>query len=221
MMTSFLIIWLFEALRYVARQSYWSLGWNGNRNWQNHEKPEYLLLIWVPANSSSPQFSYPLFAPPRPTQHTLESWPRSGKTGIFWNWQKAHSSAKDPAIIAQPLRGLNFRLQFKSGCHSGWQCNAKVTRFMVMWPINLIYFMLKSYISQLQLFSPSVRFATATTLFSSLYQLGYNFSIISISFFFRRSPTCLNELLQIKQKCLNTSLVDYLQTNAFADLVLE
>ena len=31
----------------------------------------------------------------------------------------------------------------------------------------------------------------------------------------------LNELLQIEQKCLSTSLVDYLQTNAFPDLVVE
>ena len=45
---------------------------------------------------------------------------------------------------------------------------------MVTWPINLIHFRLKSYISQPQLFSPLVRFATATTLLSSLHQLGYN-----------------------------------------------
>ena len=31
----------------------------------------------------------------------------------------------------------------------------------------------------------------------------------------------LNEPLQIKQKCLSKSLVDYLQTNAFLDLVME
>ena len=46
---------------------------------------------------------------------------------------------------------------------------------MVTWPINLIPFRLKSYIPQPQLFSPSVWFANATTLFSSLHQLGYNF----------------------------------------------
>ena len=31
----------------------------------------------------------------------------------------------------------------------------------------------------------------------------------------------LNELLQIEQKYLSTSLVDYLQINAFPDLVME
>ena len=31
---------------------------------------------------------------------------------------------------------------------------------------------------------------------------------------------CLNGVLQIKQKCLNTSLKDYLQVNAFLDLVV-
>ena len=31
----------------------------------------------------------------------------------------------------------------------------------------------------------------------------------------------LNEPSQIKQKCLSKSLVDYLQTNAFPDLVVE
>ena len=38
---------------------------------------------------------------------------------------------------------------------------------------------------------------------------------INTSFLEERSPTCLNEPLQIKQKCLNTSLEDYLQINAF------
>ena len=31
---------------------------------------------------------------------------------------------------------------------------------------------------------------------------------------------CLNKLLQIKQKCLSTSLEDYLQINTFSDLVV-
>ena len=31
----------------------------------------------------------------------------------------------------------------------------------------------------------------------------------------------LNKSSQIEQKCLNTSLVDYLQINAFPDLVVE
>ena len=31
---------------------------------------------------------------------------------------------------------------------------------------------------------------------------------------------CLNEPLQIEQKCLSTSLEDYLQVNAFPDLVV-
>ena len=31
---------------------------------------------------------------------------------------------------------------------------------------------------------------------------------------------CLNEPLQIEQKCLSTSLKDYLQVNAFLDLVV-
>ena len=49
---------------------------------------------------------------------------------------------------------------------------------------------LKFYIPQPQLFSPSVQSATATTLLSSLHQLGYNFSTISTSFFRKKSPTC-------------------------------
>ena len=31
---------------------------------------------------------------------------------------------------------------------------------------------------------------------------------------------CLNKLLQNKQKCLSMSLIDYLQINAFLDLIV-
>ena len=64
-------------------------------------------------------------------------------------------------------------------------------------------------------------YTTATTFFSSSHQLGYNFSTMSTSSFWRRSPTHLNKPLQIEQKCRNTHLIDYLQINAFPDLVVE
>ena len=43
----------------------------------------------------------------------------------------------------------------------------------------------------------------------------YKNATIGISSLWRRSPTHLNEPLQIKQKCLSTSLKDYFQINAF------
>ena len=100
-------------------------------------------------------------------------------------------------------------------------CSAEVTRLMVMWPINLIYFMLKSYIPQPHLFSHLVQFChhynPSFILVSTRIQSS---QIISASSFETRSAICLNKLLQIKQNCLNTSLKDYLQVNAFLDLVV-
>ena len=46
------------------------------------------------------------------------------------------------------------------------------------------------------------------------------FQLISTSSLWRKSPIYLNELLQIKQKYLNTSLEDYLQVNVYPDLVV-
>ena len=62
---------------------------------------------------------------------------------------------------------------------------------MVMWPINLIHFMLKSYIPQSQLFSPSVwfrhRYDPSSILASTQIQL---FQPISTSSLRRRSLMC-------------------------------
>ena len=98
-------------------------------------------------------------------------------------------------------------------------CNAKVTRLRITWPIkliqllnwNLTYLNLSFSLpwfdlppprpffhlcinldttSQPQLFSFLVWFATATTLFSSSQQLGYNFATISTSSLRKRSPMC-------------------------------
>ena len=41
------MICLFEASKLVTQQSYWSSKWNVDKNWQNQEKPEYVLLILV------------------------------------------------------------------------------------------------------------------------------------------------------------------------------
>ena len=62
-----------------------------------------------------------------------------------------------------------------------------------------------------------VWFATLITLLSSLYQLRYKFSIISTSFFWKKSLICLNKLLQIEKKYLNISLENYLQIKVFSD----
>ena len=43
---------------------------------------------------------------------------------------------------------------------------------------------------------------------------------ISTSLLVSKSPTRLTEPLLIKQKCLNTSLRDYLQINAFPELIV-
>ena len=45
----------------------------------------------------------------------------------------------------------------------------------------------------------------------------YKSATIGISSLWGKSPTCLNEPSPIKQKCLSTSLEDYLQINAFSD----
>ena len=71
---------------------------------------------------------------------------------------------------------------------------------------------LKSYISQPQLFSTSVQFATAMTLFSSLHQLGYNFSTISTSFLKKRSSIChwavANQTGMLEHKPIEKRLTD-------------
>ena len=120
-MTSSRLIWLFLALRWVVRLSYWSPGWNVNRNWQNQEKPEYLLLILVQANFSPPQFFHPLFAFPELTGRILGSKPHPNETDIFSNWQKGHSSSKGLGPIERPPCGPDLHPQCKSGYHPGIQ----------------------------------------------------------------------------------------------------
>ena len=87
-----------------------------------------------------------------------------------------------------------------------------------LWSCDLSNFRLKSYIPQLQLFFHPVwschRYNPSFIFASTWIQPSQP---ISTSFLRRRSHMCLNEPSQIEQKCLNTSLEDYLQVNALPD----
>ena len=58
------------------------------------------------------------------------------------------------------------------------------------------------------------------TPLSSLHQLGYNLFNQSALVFFEEKVLYIIKLSPIKQKYLSTSLVDYLQINAFPDLMI-
>ena len=82
---------------------------------------------------------------------------------------------------------------------------------MVMWPINLIYFTLKSYISQTQLFSPSVQFChrydPSSILASTQIQPSQPIRTSSLR---RKSPTChwavANQTGMLKHKLIERLL---------------
>lgn len=80
-----------------------------------------------------------------------------------------------------------------------------------------LFICLKSYIPQPQRFSHLVQFAIATTLFSSLHQLGYNLFMISTSSFWRRSPMChwaaINQAKMLEHKLIERLLPDQCLSN--------
>ena len=79
---------------------------------------------------------------------------------------------------------------------------------------------LKSYIPQIQLFCPLVRFATVITPLSFFQQLKYNPFNQSALALFEEKVLYVIKPSPIKQECLSTSWVDYLHINAFSDLMV-